>query len=357
MGRETTKHAVVICHGYQAGPLFTSFIGRTLRKSGLFDQVLNLGLYNSWYGLITDRYSVVSPIINVDDTHEIDVSGTLVEHVHNQLREQLKSKIDVIHFLGHSMGGLVIRSLLKAIIMPNIKDWLFEKNSPIVGSIIQLATPNNGTKITTMRMVQWLGHLRMAYYFRKIHAKRILHLIKYKIDRLRGVEESETGYTHDYEYPTSQLEQMRPGCVFLEWLNSDPTYTEIPHYVLIGTKNSFIFTDYIWRETPSDYLDEVDTNTVPSEKELSMHIGSENQTIGEDITSIELLKYENPVVTPNDGVVSIHEARLPGANWIDLGIHAKHITHNGIIAWFLPDKHHQFVKTSVLSIYENLIDH
>ena len=68
MGQEKTKTAAIICHGYQAGPLFMTFIKRTLRKSGLFHQVINLELYNSWFGLITDRYSVVSPIIQVNET-------------------------------------------------------------------------------------------------------------------------------------------------------------------------------------------------------------------------------------------------------------------------------------------------
>jgi hypothetical protein len=241
--------------------------------------------------------------------------------------------------------------------MPNPQEWLFESNSPTVGSIVQLATPNNGTKITTLRVVQWLGQLRMAYYFRRLHAKRIFHLLKNKIDRLLGVEDEEV-HSKDFEYPTSQLEQMNPDSEFLNWLNSEPTFTEtIPHYVLIGNKNSFIFTDYIWKETPSEFLNDLELENKPNENELSVHLASEEDIFDDHEISVEHLKYKNPAVIPNDGVVSINEARLLGANWVDLGIHAKHITHNGIIAWFLPDKHHQFVKTSVLSIYENLLDH
>ncbi|MHA2251024.1 MAG: esterase/lipase family protein [Candidatus Kariarchaeaceae archaeon] len=355
MGRDRKKTAAIICHGYQAHPIFMTFVKRTLRKSGFFDHVVNLQLYNSWFGLITDRYSVVSPIINVDETLEISFNKTLVERVFQQLREQLSPEIDELHFLVHSMGGLVIRSLLKAVIMPNPQNWLFDRNSPSIGSVIQLATPNNGTKITTMRVVQWLDQLRMAYYFRNLHVKRILHLLKHKIDRLLGVEAN--GHMHEKEFPTSQLEQMKPDSLFLQWLNSYPTFTDtVPHYVFIGTKNSFHVTDYIWKEIPTEYFDDLDDHKTPNEHELMTYFDSDDTNEPDESINLESLKYENPIIIPNDGVVSIPEATIAGGNMIDMGEHADHITHNGIISWFLPDKHHQFVKNKVLEIYRNLLE-
>lgn len=148
-------------------PIFMTFVKRALKKSNLFDQVIVLRLYNSWYGLRTKRYSIISPIIHVDENLNYDTTQSLVEHVHKQIKKNMNSDIDVVHLLGHSMGGLVLRSFLKSIIIANPDGWLYNNNSPSIGSMLQLATPNQGTEITSLRLVNWIGQLRMAHYLHK----------------------------------------------------------------------------------------------------------------------------------------------------------------------------------------------
>lgn len=159
-------------------------------------------------------------------------------------------------------------------------------------------------------------------------------------------------------HPESQLAQMEPGSLFLQWLNSSPTFTNfIKHYILCGRKNNLKITEDAWTDPPPDFSLEIEVGNLPTQDELTEHIGPEGYMNIEDINAIKLSHshYENPIITPNDGVVSVEDASLPGAHWIDLGEHAEHITHNGIYGWFLKDEHHQFVKNKVLEIYEKLI--
>ncbi len=354
----TIKRALVICHGYQAGPLFTKSIKHTLRKIDFFDQILNIELYNSYYGLITNRYSVVSPIINVNEDLEVELTNSLVEHVLKQIKTKLSPEIEEIHFLGHSMGGLVVRSLLKHVIMPNSDQWLFEKNSPNIGSIILLSTPNQGTQVTNLRIVKWIGHLRMAYYFHRFgQPKRNLHLLRHKINRLLGKKEEE--HDHSHTHATSQLDQMIPGSLFLQWLNSEPLYTDkIPHYIFCGTKNNLVITDKAWQIPQPDFMDDVHETSIPKDEELIEHLNFDEGLTDILISDTELIsdRFENKNIIPNDGVVSLEDVKLPGANLIDLGDHSRHISHTGIIAWFLPSEHVQFVKHKVISIYNSLFE-
>ncbi len=108
---------VVLLHGFACAPIMTRPLGRTLRRAGF--ETRELG-YDSW--------------------------GTSLARICEGLAPRL-SRIAArangpVHFVGHSMGGLVIRALLQHARPANL------------GHVVMLGTPNAGSEVADF-MESW----------------------------------------------------------------------------------------------------------------------------------------------------------------------------------------------------------
>jgi len=203
-------HGLVIVHGFAGNSAHMSAIHRILTRIGFFDFVYSLNLYRN------NVYTVHSPIIDFDDTTPV-LEGSLVESAYEQL-QRLDFFSGSLHFLGYSLGGLVIRALLKEVIKKDL-GWLNDYG-PHVGSVLMLATPNQG-----------------------------------------AIKE---GFVRRYGMVTREVDQMESDSLFLDWLNSSPNYVdEVPHYSMIGTQNNQGFVDY-------DGLVEKKASVVPGIKSVDI---------------------------------------------------------------------------------------
>lgn len=107
------RDCVALIHGLKMGPRHLSFMARSLEKEGY--EVYNIG-YNS-------------------DTDTIE---NIARH---QVRPQLPFACEgKVHYVGHSMGGIIIRELLK------------EATPDNMGRIVMLGTPNHGSEIVDFNM-------------------------------------------------------------------------------------------------------------------------------------------------------------------------------------------------------------
>ena len=107
------RDCVVVLHGLKMGPRHLSFMARSLEKEGY--DVYNIG-YNS------DK-----------------------ETIENITRNQVRPQLPVacggkLHYVGHSMGGIIIRELLRQDTPQNI------------GRIVMLGTPNQGSEVVDFNM-------------------------------------------------------------------------------------------------------------------------------------------------------------------------------------------------------------
>lgn len=99
---------VILLHGILKSSRHMRPIEKALTKAGF--QVLNID-YPSRKGKIQDH----------------------VEHIHLQIKEQIENA-DVVHFVGYSMGGLIVRGLLHKYKPKNL------------GRVVLLAAPNRGSE-------------------------------------------------------------------------------------------------------------------------------------------------------------------------------------------------------------------
>ena len=104
---------VVVLHGLKMSPRHLSFMARSLEKEG-YD------VYNIGY----------------------DSDAETIENIaRNQVRSQMPQTCEGrLHFVGHSMGGIIIRELLKQDTPGNI------------GRIVMLGTPNQGSEMVDFLM-------------------------------------------------------------------------------------------------------------------------------------------------------------------------------------------------------------
>ncbi len=70
----------------------------------------------------------------------------IAQHLHPQIHEFATKTSGKIHFVGYSMGGLVIRAYLNRFSVERL------------GRIVMLATPNNGSEIADLVKNRWFFH-------------------------------------------------------------------------------------------------------------------------------------------------------------------------------------------------------
>jgi triacylglycerol esterase/lipase EstA (alpha/beta hydrolase family) len=109
---------VVLLHGILRGRRSMQGLARFLAANGY--QTLNLGYP-----------STKQPI------------ETIIRHIHPQVAEFAASVLHNLHFVGHSMGGLVIRAYLHSLRPPNL------------GRVVLLGTPNRGSEVADLLKDRW----------------------------------------------------------------------------------------------------------------------------------------------------------------------------------------------------------
>ncbi|MFT5520436.1 MAG: triacylglycerol lipase, partial [Enterobacterales bacterium] len=112
------KQQQVIClHGLGRSPRSMAKLAKTLKNDGY--RVLNIG-YNS----LLDNYQ--------------DILTSLNARINDWLIPE-----QVVHFVGHSFGGILIRGLLA------------ENSNWQKGRCVMIGTPNKGTKTASFMVSQW----------------------------------------------------------------------------------------------------------------------------------------------------------------------------------------------------------
>lgn len=111
--RRAGPEGVVLLHGFGGHPVQTALLARRLRQAGY--AVANIG-YPSW------RLPM----------------GQVLDHLHRRITASSNSNAPQLHFIGHSMGGLMLRAFISRYRPDNL------------GHVVMLGTPNGGSELADL---------------------------------------------------------------------------------------------------------------------------------------------------------------------------------------------------------------
>ena len=121
-GEAEDKDIVVLIHG--------------LARSNAAMWLMNLRLINAGYHVETVGYRS----LNV-------TPGQIVDNISQQIDECCRDKTNTAHFVGHSLGGLLIRAYLQDNKLNNL------------GRVVLIGTPNQGTEVADYLQDKWWAQI------------------------------------------------------------------------------------------------------------------------------------------------------------------------------------------------------
>lgn len=215
-------HIALLVHGFAGKTAFMNEIHESLHemfKNPIYDDILNLSYYSSIYGLdLSLPYDLRTPI------YDSRTGQTLAHYLFKLIIKSIQhySEFVVIDVYAHSMGGLVIRAMIKYLLNS-------QKDSFSIRRVFLLGTPNHGT--------------RLAQKFINIPADIFLTGLNFILELPRGGISGSDWYTLN-----SQFLQMVPNSRFLRELNKSLNETEksILWFTIRGLNTSG-FLESVWQ--------------------------------------------------------------------------------------------------------------
>jgi pimeloyl-ACP methyl ester carboxylesterase len=119
-GEAGDKEIVVLIHGYA--------------RSNASMWLLNLRLQRAGYHVKPVGYSSLN-----------QSPGQIIDYISRQIDDCCRKTENPVHFVGHSLGGLLIRA------------YLSKNNIKQLGRVVMIGTPNQGTEVADYLQNKWWG--------------------------------------------------------------------------------------------------------------------------------------------------------------------------------------------------------
>ncbi len=214
------KHIAILVHGFAGKKKYMQEIETTLKKAPydqIYDEVANISIYNSDYGLdFRQPYDLKTPIF--DERTDQTLTHFFLEQIIAKLQNyQEEVALDIY---AHSMGGLVTRAMIKYLLKANKDSEIWIENG-LIKNVFLLGTPNRGT-----RLAQRAVNIPADIFITGLNL--LLELPS------RGIS------SEDWQILNSQFMQMIPSSSFLKQLNkrSKAIETAIKWTTIRGLKST-----------------------------------------------------------------------------------------------------------------------
>ena len=217
---------LLLLHGFLGKLSNMAEIEETIKESkdNPFDYIWNINYYDSDYGLdVTKKYSIRTPIY---DSSMKD--NCLVESLYTTLKSkmlELPNETIELSVIAHSMGGLVIRSLIQnKCSLYEGKQRLFD--NCFITNVLLLGTPNHGTLLAN----KWLY----------LPVQELIDYLKFIFNLPHSISLRELFKNN------SQMAQMETNSPFLKELNNIETIRGVSITTVSGLNNKFRYLPFLW---------------------------------------------------------------------------------------------------------------
>lgn len=360
------KEVLLLVHGFKDNPSNMNDIYLYLRgASRNYDQIIYYDLYKEegetteFARLFSGDYNIYDTTIGPESAGDIDdisFAKRLYDDLQSLLTPSPTAEGNYIDIVAHSMGGLVVRSMIKN----------FAKSNVIVGfkidSVILLSTPNHGT-----RLAKLVTSIICPAVSVSNDIKKMAELINIDLEDLAKEVIKDAfpvigdAYINIFwdglkDVFDNQIFQMSPSSDFLDYLNSDD---ETPYYITWVTARGASNLDGNWdlnidfdlkipKVWDSSVSIDVDfphyTDIVWSDIDWVRHVWE----IRVDYY-LKTLKHDIVYYTPrfveiaNDGIVETSSISLDGA----INRYYSSWNHSDTMKWLGIGTEYNYIRTSI----------
>ncbi|WP_371803106.1 alpha/beta hydrolase [Candidatus Lokiarchaeum ossiferum] len=360
------KDVLVLVHGFYGSPIQMENIESAIKDyGGEYDKIINFDLYtdeaDNGDRRLSGTYDMITTKIGpngYDDINSPSSELSFAKRLYDNLTIELdkeKGFYNCIDFIGHSMGGLVIRSMLKYYSDNNV----IEDHK--VRTVATLSTPNHGTipagklthalkSMTTSSEFTAITYMAQnLFLFEKSILEIVCDNIRQEFPAFIEVVESASFCLDNLD--DIQFCQMAPDSLFLKYLNADDeTPDDINWVTICGKKNNDLI----------DIVVDSMSSAQNIQFDVILNAGFEIITdIGFRTLEWESRIYDNPhgpdipymhpIINeiPNDGVVNTNSTALDGSTNIVLD----YWDHNDTFKWNETGSKYEVIRQQVLQKY------